>query len=317
MKYFPALIAILIFHTFFSNVNAQKSAKFEILDKTIIDVKFYASGTKFIIVKASLIESWDVFNKMKEFTIGNNSNSGNQCVDISVNGKYIIAGTKNGSIILWNLESKRLVWEVNTGDLITDVKFAPDNSSIVAGSSNSKIYKLNFEDGEIINEFNNHKKDITSLEFCRNGNYLMSSSADKSIIVWNYQKGEIKTQLIEHKDWIRDIAINKDETRMISCDDDGYLFFWNIQNINSINLLNKEKVSRKWLTSVSYYKDGSTYISSDLSGKVLIFTNIDLKKKFRKPVIKTEIIPNESDNLEVMVLFHNDGIKFYDIKSLY
>jgi len=317
MKYFSTFIAVLILHIFLGTASAQKLVKFELLDKSIIDFEICEVGSKIVVCKEHIIESWDLTSKKKIFILENNSDFFNQCIDISANGEYIVVGTKSGNIMLWDLKSKSKVWEVKTDNLITDIKISPSNLSIAAGSSNSKIYKINFEDGKVIEEFNNHKKDITSLEFCCNGDYLLSSSADRSIIIWDYKKCKIKSQLFGHKDWIRDIDINKDETRMISCSDDGHLIFWNINNIENIIKLDYEKTGLAWLTSVCYFSDGVSYVYSDINGKIkFISPFIFLERNFKTLITKVDFVPNSVDKVEIVMLIKDEGIKIYGSENL-
>ena len=65
------------------------------------------------------------------------------CVAITPDGKYIVAGSKfeyNGSVYLFNTKGD-LLWKYETGSTVESVSITPDGKYIVAGSINVYLLK--------------------------------------------------------------------------------------------------------------------------------------------------------------------------------
>jgi len=317
MKVYLSFLIIFFLQFSANNTIAKEVPVFEILDESIVDYTFLYGGKQLVVCKSWGIEIWDMKTKSKIHKLNNSDIQFNTCIDISPDNRFVVAGGWDGKVFLWDLKSLEIVWELKTDNKILDVEIAPDNLSIAVASSNSNIYKINLINGEITGILKEHRLDVMSLEFKDEGKYLFSASADKSIIVWDYKEGIVVNQLSDHDNVIKDISFNSDESRLISCGLDGVISIWYIKNIKNITLLQKDKISRSWLSNVNYYKDGSSYISSDLSGKIFLFAKVNLTKNFKKPIIRTEFVPKEGDAIEIMVLIQNYGICIYDVAAMY
>jgi WD domain, G-beta repeat len=317
MRFYSSFLIIFLLQFSANYMIAKEVPVFEILDESIIDYTFLYGGTQLIVGKSGGIEIWDMKTKSKLQELDNSDIQHNTCVDVSPDNRFVIAGGWDGKVLLWDLKSMEVVWEIKTENKILDVEIASDNLSIAVGSSNSNIYKVDLISGEITGILKKHRLDVMSLEFRDEGKYLFSASADRSIMVWDYKDGIVVNQLTENDNVVKDIKLNIDESRLVSCGLDGVTCLWYVKSINNILLLEKEKVSKNWLSNVNYYKDGSSYISSDLSGNIFLFAKVNLKKNFKKPIIKTEIVPKESEKIEIMVLFQNYGICIYDVRVMY
>ena len=66
-----------------------------------------------------------------------------ECVAISADGNYIVAGTDNGYIYLFEKSSNSFLWSFQAGNTITSVAISNDGSYIIVGCLNNYVYFFN------------------------------------------------------------------------------------------------------------------------------------------------------------------------------
>lgn len=142
-------------------------------------------------------------------------------VDYSPDGKNILTGSLDGTVIIWpvNWEGARmtvsvpaaqtLVWHptrrlVAVAETISSVGTAPDT-----------IRLLDIDTGEIVQELEGHRQQVFSLAFTLDGRYLLSGhrspdagSSNTLVHVWNIETGEQHFTFDRHIGAILDIAIS-------------------------------------------------------------------------------------------------------------
>lgn len=293
MKKIKILLIFILFSFIWISSYSQENTK------VVYDFKFFQNKETYAIASDSFISIIDVTSKVAAYKLENKNADSFISIDISKDEKYIVSGSKNGIISLWNIEKQELIFETKLVGSITDIKFS-SNNTFIASSSNNKLYKYNYLSKNLIKEFKGHTLDITSIEFTKDEKYLVSSSADMKIIIWDYDSGEIINTLEDHDAWIRDISVNQ-QNQMISCDDDGKLFFWDLSNVNDIKLFKQEEVSKKWITCIKFNDDGISYAYGTINGEAFYITpKLKLKSELKYPILNIEITNN--DNLATIFL---------------
>ena len=68
-------------------------------------------------------------------------------VKFSHDGRYLAVGVT--SLKLYDVATKRLLWEYDTKGWVREIAFAPDDSFVLAGASNGYLYALNTENGSL------------------------------------------------------------------------------------------------------------------------------------------------------------------------
>jgi WD40 repeat protein len=76
--------------------------------------------------------------------------------------------------------------------------FSPNGNLLVSGSSDSKIIVWNFETGDVIKTFSGHEKRVNSVAYSKNGKYIASGSDDKSVKLWNAETGLLEKTFQVH-----------------------------------------------------------------------------------------------------------------------
>ncbi|KAI9800639.1 MAG: hypothetical protein M1825_003961 [Sarcosagium campestre] len=112
-----------------------------------------------------------------------------ECVyTIQYFGKYLVSGSRDKSLRIWDLDTKRLVRKAlfghNGSVLCLQFDASEEEDIIVSGSSDTNVIIWRFSTGEKIRRLRQaHKESVLNLKFDKR--YLITCSKDKTINVWS------------------------------------------------------------------------------------------------------------------------------------
>ncbi len=128
-----------------------------------------------------------------------------------------------GRIALWSFESGELQWELELGgDLLYDLAWAPDGSSLVAAGGDGYLTRL-APDGEVLAEWEAHSAAVLSVAIAPDG-LLVSGSADRTIGVW--RDDQRVRSISNHAERVTALAFAPDGKRLASASADGTVRVW-------------------------------------------------------------------------------------------
>jgi len=192
-------------------------------------------------------------------------------VAISSDGQYIVSGSYDKTVRLWDkqgnqigqsLEHKDGLTSVDNG--VTSVSISSDGQYIVSGSWDGKVYLWNIKGEQIGQSFQAHEEGWTSVAISSDGQHIASGSYDKTVRLWNI-KGEQIGQPLEHEDRVTSVAISSDGQHIASGSSDG------------VRLSNARGEQRQLLehggrvSSVAISPDGQYIVSGSWDGKVYLW----------------------------------------------
>jgi F-box and WD-40 domain protein 1/11 len=112
-----------------------------------------------------------------------------ECVyTIQYSGKYLVSGSRDKTIRVWNLDTQRLIHQPLFGHsasvLCLQFDERPEQDIIISGGSDCRIILWQFSTGRVIKEIEQaHSESVLNLRF--DDRYLVTCSKDKTIKVWN------------------------------------------------------------------------------------------------------------------------------------
>jgi WD40 repeat protein len=143
---------------------------------------------------------WDAVTGQQLFTIMKGQQV--RAVQFSPDARFVLVGGGAG-VALTNVQSRELVWKVETGGGVMDATFAPDGRSIATGGD--LIAQLwDAASGKLVRTFTGHTHAVRSVSFSPDGRLLVTTAQDNTTRVWDTSSGEqvlLRLQL-EGDDWV-------------------------------------------------------------------------------------------------------------------
>ncbi|CAA6804629.1 MAG: High-affnity carbon uptake protein Hat/HatR [uncultured Sulfurovum sp.] len=180
-------------------------------------------------------------------------------IAISEDGKYIVSGSSDKSIKIWDRSTGELERSLtgHTGSIYS-VAISRDGKTIVSGSSDKSIKIWDRSTGELERSLTGHTGSIYSVAISRDGKTIVSGSSDKSIKIWDRSTGELERSLTGHTGSIYSVAISRDGKTIVSGSDDKSIKIWD----RSTGELERSLTGHtNWVRSVAISRDGKTIVS--------------------------------------------------------
>ena len=113
------------------------------------------------------------------------SDSGVLSIAFSPDGKYLAAGQLNQQILIWNLETERIIHTLKGHqDRISALIFSRDNRTLISGSYDKQIKLWDVRTGMLIDTLAGHQDTISTLAMTADGSLIISGSRDCTIKMW-------------------------------------------------------------------------------------------------------------------------------------
>ncbi len=234
-------------------------------------------------------------------------------VAFSADGKYLVNGSEDQQIRLWNLNNsgnqyqsfkeiqERTYW-------VWSVVFHPLNSQLIATGSDENIVKIwNVETKKLIRRLEGHTNWVLSVAFSTDGKYLVSGSEDTTIKIWDFKTEECFVTLKGkegHKDRVRSVCFHPNDSSILaSASDDRKIILWKWEkDTNKFNLLwSSEEDHQSRVRSVTFSHNGQYLCSSSDDTKIIVW-KLELDSH-EQPVSKYHVLDKHTDKV-VSLAFH-------------
>lgn len=125
-------------------------------------------------------------------------------MDISRDGRYLVSGSIDCTVRMWDMDSGQNRITLSVEDGVTCVAISPKGNLIAAGSLDKCIWVWDAFMGYLIKRINGHTDSIYSIAFALHSEHLLSASLDKTIRLWRLQE-EIQPSVSNttHADCVR------------------------------------------------------------------------------------------------------------------
>ncbi len=142
-------------------------------------------------------------------------------VAYSSNGKYIACGAMNGTVVLFDAESGKLLGQCDGHKLpVRSICFSPDSKCLYTASDDGFIHIYDVNSKQLIDSLSGHNSWVLSIAASPDGNSLVSGSADKSVMLWDVSSRQCTQVDKSHDDAVWGVSFNMHGTRVASVSGD-------------------------------------------------------------------------------------------------
>jgi WD40 repeat protein len=140
-------------------------------------------------------------NPKDDFTITTGHTDTITVVAITADGKVAISGSKDKTLIVWDLETEQQRLTL-TGhrDEITLVAISDDGKKAVSGSKDKTLKIWNLETGREISTLNDISNSVNSVVIASNSKQAFSCSTDKAIKIWDIEERQSENLITENNE---------------------------------------------------------------------------------------------------------------------
>ncbi|MYI95037.1 WD40 repeat domain-containing protein [Candidatus Poribacteria bacterium] len=204
---------------------------------TINEVRYTADGMH--IAVASSIGIWlYAAHTGKVLDLLTGHTGGVSSIDFSPDGKILASGSSDGTIRLWDVETRQHIRTfIGFRYPVHVVVFSPDGNKLASGHRHSTIRLWDVETGELSPNFTSGRTSqllsiayswIADLAFSPDGKILASVGSDSRITLWDVENGQRINDLFGHQGWTLDEVVFSPDGKTIVSVGFGKLFhLWN------------------------------------------------------------------------------------------
>ncbi len=147
----------------------------------------------------------------------------------STDGEMLAYGDTSGKIVVRKIKTHQEVIQFQAdSDVITTVKFSPNNTTLASGGINGGIKLWNIKNWERIGTLPTNGT-VTDINYSPNGSILANSDYE-SVNLWQIENGEKITTLTGHKGWVNAAVFSPDGQSITSGGSDGTIRLWNVES---------------------------------------------------------------------------------------
>lgn len=196
-----------------------------------------------------------------------------ECAIYSPDARYVIAGTVDGRVRIWDAATYRELAVLIHGAPVHAVAMTQDCSTLAtagAGLGEIKLWRLgpDAKPHGLERTLNGHRGTVFSLSFCPDEQRLASSSEDETARVWNWRTGEEIRALRGHFGPVWNARFSPDGLRIVTAGDDGTVRIWSSAEGA---LLRRFRGHRGAVYAAAFSPDGTLIASGGADQRVLVW----------------------------------------------
>ena len=147
-------------------------------------------------------------------------------VAFSPDGKTVVTGADNGSVILWDLKGNSILKEFKSAEAINSIAFSPDGKTILTGCDDVTAVLYDIQKNTT-QEFKGHTAPVTSVAFSPDGKTILTGSIDNSARLWDLGAHTLQ-EFKGYSSWINSVAFSPDGKSILTGSIDKIARLWEV-----------------------------------------------------------------------------------------
>ena len=240
-------------------------------------------------------------------------------VAIAPNNQYILSGNHNGTVHLWDLKTKELLFTfIGSREEVQAIAVTPDSNRVLAGGFDRRISTWHIEQKSIsiaffsLNSSYSHDGVIYALAVSPDGKLLASGSSDNKIKIWGRITGKWQRTLNGHSSAILALVFSPDGEILVSASEDKTIRLWHIKNPQALEILQGHSDR---ITCLSLTANGEYLLSGSLDGKVNIW-NLQEKTIIKTIYTNSRLLSLTINNqMKIFATANSQEVKLWDLET--
>jgi WD40 repeat protein len=194
-------------------------------------------------------------------------------VALSPDGKQILSGNTDGTVLLWNLgDGAGLAFDRDFSQQPGRVHehgiaFFPDGSRVATVGEDELVHVWQFPSGVPAATWNGHTDDIVDVAISSDGRHLLTGSLDDTVRLWDTATGTHQVQAMPSGDEARSVAFLPDG-RVLAAGDRGPLALWDASFRGPPRMIDGPAVKH---LKILVHPDGQHIFTADHDGDVRVW----------------------------------------------
>ena len=234
-------------------------------------------------------------------------------LDFSPDASQLVSTSLDGTVMVWNLKSQRVMKFVGHKAGVLSARFNPAGSLIATGSADATVKLWENSHEGTSTTIRSHSAAVRSVSFSFDGQYLLSGSDDKHLKIFHTASGKHLSTIRAHNDWIREAEFSPDSRLIVSGSDDKTFKLWDAETTSLVAGFEEENA----LLATRFHPDGTSVATGAQDGKVALW---DIRSK-----LLLQSYPMSHSDACTSVAFHTSGrylvsasqdasLKIYDLR---
>ncbi|KAJ3123080.1 hypothetical protein HK098_002229 [Nowakowskiella sp. JEL0407] len=196
------------------------------------------------------------------------------CGGFTPDGKSIISGSEDGTLIIWDPRTAAALFKFNADDRrfvtssITSLAVSLDSTLCLVGSAEGQARLIHVGNGKILEAFDGHSESIESIAFCKSLPLVATSSVDGSICLWDLTTMRIR-HTCRHDDAVTKVVWHPTQPLLFSSSLDKTVKLWDARTGECLKVW---KGHQDAVLDIAVSADGQKVVSGSDDGTLLVFS---------------------------------------------